>query len=99
MAANFYPTLGAYSSRNRTVVEEHMQQMRQVGIGVLVLSWYPAGRADENAAGTTPDALVRMIMDCAAQAAIQVRVPECGQLVGAMSKQPSLGRLRSTLSR
>lgn len=39
--ANFYPLLGCYSSKNPVTVGQHMKWIRQAGIGVLVISWYP----------------------------------------------------------
>ena len=41
LGANFYPLLGCYSSRNPIAVAQHMKWIRQSGIGVLVISWYP----------------------------------------------------------
>jgi glycoprotein endo-alpha-1,2-mannosidase len=48
IGSNFYPTLGPYSSRNASVVDEHVRMMAQAGIGVLVYSWWGRGLADEN---------------------------------------------------
>lgn len=33
IASNFYPSLGAYSSRDPSVIEDHMQQLRSASIG------------------------------------------------------------------
>jgi glycoprotein endo-alpha-1,2-mannosidase len=41
LGANFYPLLGCYSSKNPVTVAQHMKWIRQAGIGVLVISWYP----------------------------------------------------------
>lgn len=35
IGANFYPALGAYSSRDPSVVEDHMQQLRIAAIGKI----------------------------------------------------------------
>ncbi|MGH0150230.1 UNVERIFIED_CONTAM: hypothetical protein FKN15_047421 [Acipenser sinensis] len=63
VGSNFYPGLGAYSSRDPTVIEAHMQQLRTAAIGVLALSWYPPGMKDDN--GESTDDLVPAIMDIA----------------------------------
>ncbi|KAI6182208.1 hypothetical protein M3Y97_00355500 [Aphelenchoides bicaudatus] len=46
IASIFYPQLGPYSSRNQTVIEQHMKWMASAGIDVVVVSWYPAGKSD-----------------------------------------------------
>uniref|UniRef100_A0A8D0C8B8 Glycoprotein endo-alpha-1,2-mannosidase n=1 Tax=Salvator merianae TaxID=96440 RepID=A0A8D0C8B8_SALMN len=63
IGSNFYPELGPYSSKDPSVIEAHMKQIRSAAIGVLALSWYPPGMADEN--GEPTDALVPMILDIA----------------------------------
>ena len=70
IGANFYPKLGPYSSRDPKVVANHMQQMREAGIGVLVLSWYPPGKADNN--GIPVDGLVPIILDSAKKYGLKV---------------------------
>ena len=40
LGANFYPQLGCYSSKSAAVVDQHMQWIREAGVGVLVISWY-----------------------------------------------------------
>ncbi|KAM6973212.1 glycoprotein endo-alpha-1,2-mannosidase [Aplochiton taeniatus] len=63
VAANFYPALGAYSSRDPSVIEAHMQQLRTAAIGVLAVSWYPPGMKDDN--GEPTDDIVPLILDVA----------------------------------
>jgi len=46
IGSNFYPELGPYSSRDPHVLNQHMQQIRAAGIGVLAVSWYPPGEHD-----------------------------------------------------
>uniref|UniRef100_A0ABM5ER55 Glycoprotein endo-alpha-1,2-mannosidase-like protein n=1 Tax=Pogona vitticeps TaxID=103695 RepID=A0ABM5ER55_9SAUR len=70
LAASFYPALGPYSSRDPGVLEDHMHQLRAAAIGVIVLSWYPPGVADEN--GEPSESLVPFILDAAQRYAIQV---------------------------
>lgn len=38
IGANFYPSLGAYSSRDPSVIESHMQQLRTAAIGETDIS-------------------------------------------------------------
>jgi glycoprotein endo-alpha-1,2-mannosidase len=40
IAANFYPQLGNYSSNDPEVIETHMQQIHDAGIGVVAISWW-----------------------------------------------------------
>jgi len=42
--ANFYPSLGPYSSKDPNVIEDHMRQLKSAKIGVAVLSWYNPDR-------------------------------------------------------
>ncbi|KAK5650841.1 hypothetical protein RI129_001870 [Pyrocoelia pectoralis] len=46
IGSNFYPSLGCYSSRDPTVIQVHMKQLREAGIGVIVVSWSPPNYAD-----------------------------------------------------
>ncbi|KAM6115925.1 LOW QUALITY PROTEIN: glycoprotein endo-alpha-1,2-mannosidase-like protein [Phoenicopterus ruber ruber] len=70
IGSSFYPALGPYSSRDPAVLDEHMGQLRAAAIGVLVLSWYPPGLADDN--GEPSDSLVPSILDAAHRYAIKV---------------------------
>ncbi|XP_032217108.1 glycoprotein endo-alpha-1,2-mannosidase-like protein isoform X2 [Mustela erminea] len=70
LGSSFYPELGPYSSRDPEVLREHMTQLKEAAIGVLVLSWYPPGMADDN--GEPSDDLVPAILDTAHQYNIQV---------------------------
>lgn len=38
VGSNFYPLLGAYSSRDREIIDAHMQMMRYARIGKLIMS-------------------------------------------------------------
>lgn len=44
IGANFYPALGAYSSRDPSVVESHMQQLRTAAIGKTEMNLNRAGQ-------------------------------------------------------
>lgn len=65
ISANFYPALGPYSSKDPAVIEEHMRQFRQAGIGVMCVSWYPANLSDDEGPPQGPDALVSLLLDIA----------------------------------
>lgn len=51
-------------------MSQHMAMARKAGIGVLVLSWYPPGSADEN--GIPTDPLVPALMDAALLEGIKI---------------------------
>jgi hypothetical protein len=51
IAANFYPTLGAYASGDFAgAVNQHMQWIQQSGVGVIALSWWGQGSGEDNKA-------------------------------------------------
>lgn len=70
IGSNFYPELGPYSSRDPKVIDDHMSQMRTAGVGVVVFSWYPPGKADSE--GIPSDALVPTLLDAAAKFKLKV---------------------------
>ncbi|XP_049319289.1 glycoprotein endo-alpha-1,2-mannosidase [Astyanax mexicanus] len=70
IGANFYPALGAYSSRDPSVIEAHMQQLRTAAIGVLAVSWYPAGMKDDN--GEPVDDIIPLILEVADKYKVKV---------------------------
>jgi len=43
IGANFFPQLGSYSSSDPKTISTHVQQIRDAGIGVIVLSWWGMG--------------------------------------------------------
>lgn len=63
ISSDYYPKLGAYSSRDPAVLKQHMAWLRQARIGVIALSWWH---------GETSDAYVRQVLDAAAAAGIKV---------------------------
>ncbi|KAM8915053.1 glycoprotein endo-alpha-1,2-mannosidase isoform 1-T3 [Spinachia spinachia] len=63
IGANFYPSLGAYSSRDPSVIESHMQQLRTAAIGVLGVSWYPPNMNDDN--GEPVDDILPLLLEVA----------------------------------
>ena len=72
VGANFYPALGPYSSKDPAMIEEHMRQLRQAGIGVLCVSWYPPSLSDDE--GPPPDALMPLLLDIAHNYSIAVAI-------------------------
>lgn len=70
VASSFYPELGPYSSRDPEVIESHMSQIEAAAAGVLVLSWYPPGVADDH--GEPSEDLVPAVMDAAHRHRIKV---------------------------
>ncbi|XP_069743200.1 glycoprotein endo-alpha-1,2-mannosidase-like isoform X2 [Narcine bancroftii] len=70
IGSNFYPELGAYSSRDPAVLNAHMKQFQAAAVGVLALSWYPPGMSDEN--GEPTEDLVLIILEAAHKYQIKV---------------------------
>ncbi|RZF34870.1 hypothetical protein LSTR_LSTR012867 [Laodelphax striatellus] len=66
IGSNFYPALGCYSSRDPNIIDKHLQQIRDVGIGVLVVSWYPPNEKD------TSDDFFMVLLDAAAKHRLHV---------------------------
>ncbi|KAM6909959.1 glycoprotein endo-alpha-1,2-mannosidase-like protein [Xenentodon cancila] len=63
IGSNFYPELNPYSSRDPDVLESHMEQIGASAAGVLILSWYPPGLADDN--GEPSEDMVPAVLDAA----------------------------------
>jgi glycoprotein endo-alpha-1,2-mannosidase len=40
IGSNYYPQLGCYSTRDPAVIQTHMQQIHDAGIGVVAISWW-----------------------------------------------------------
>lgn len=49
IGSNFYPALGCYSVNDPHTLREHMQQLRQAGVGVLCASWWGKGSFTDQA--------------------------------------------------
>ena len=47
IGADYYPALGAYSSNDPGVVAQHMEWLRQAGIGVVITSWWGQGSGED----------------------------------------------------
>lgn len=63
VGSSFYPQLGPYSSRDPAVIEQHMRWMSSAGIDVVVVSWLPRGKADEQ--GQPWDDLIPVLLNAA----------------------------------
>ena len=70
IGANFYPELGPYSSRDQAVISAHMKMMAETKIGVVSVSWYPPGLADEN--GLPTDSMIPILLDAAQKEGLKV---------------------------
>ncbi|KAG7510649.1 hypothetical protein JOB18_027480 [Solea senegalensis] len=70
LGSNFYPSLGPYSSRDPSILEAHMHQLRTAAIGVIALSWYPPNMSDDN--GESTDSIVPLLLDVAQKYHIKV---------------------------
>jgi glycoprotein endo-alpha-1,2-mannosidase len=64
IASNYFPKLGAYSSNDRAVVDQHMAWIAQAGVGVVVTSWWGQGSYEDQA--------VPMLLDSAAAHGLKV---------------------------
>ena len=93
VGSNFYPAAGPYSSRDPAVVATHMKQMRDAGIGVVVVSWYPPGTQDAVQGGkeimVEDGVLMPLLLKCAAAEGLKL----------ALHVEPYDGRNAATLRR
>jgi len=48
IGSDFFPELGAYSSRDPEVISHHMRQLVAAKVGVIIVSYYPPKKADDN---------------------------------------------------
>ena len=70
IGANFYPAIGCYSSSDPLAVTQHMSDIRSSGVGVVAVSWYPPGTADEE--GKPSDSLVPLLLEIADNFSIKI---------------------------
>lgn len=49
ISSDYYPMLGAYSSNDRSVVAQHMEWLRQAGVGVIISSWWGQDSREDRA--------------------------------------------------
>ena len=64
IASDYFPALGAYSSNDPQVVAQHMEWLRQAGIGVIITSWWGQGSRE--------DQVVALLLQTAEQYGIKV---------------------------
>lgn len=55
IGANYYPQLGCYSSNDPEIIEIHMKQIREAGIGVIAISWWGKGSSSDKSVKTYLD--------------------------------------------
>ena len=70
IGASFYPQLGCYSSRDHWIIEMHMKMLRQAGVGVLAVSWYPPGKHDDE--GRPLDEVIPLLLDMAMKYTLKI---------------------------
>ncbi len=87
IGANFYPSIGPYSSSSFDVIRLHMKQMKEAGSSVIIISWYPPGTADD--AGEPSDRLLPTLLTVADEYGLKV----------ALHIEPYKGRSPDTLKR
>jgi glycoprotein endo-alpha-1,2-mannosidase len=69
----FYPMRGPYSSRNKTIIRQHMQTMYDHGIGVAVISWWGRpGVSGGDSQGVITDEAVQFVLDGAHEVGVKV---------------------------
>ena len=70
IGASFYPQLGCYSSKDHRIIKMHMKMLRQAGVGVLAVSWFPPDQHDGE--GKPLDELIPLLLDMAKNYALKV---------------------------
>lgn len=56
ISSDYYPALGAYSSKDSIVVDTHMSQIASTGVGTVILSWWGRSSYEEGNVLTAMDA-------------------------------------------
>lgn len=70
IGASYYPLLGPYSSADPATMEDHVILVKRAGIGVLAVSWFPPGKADDEGIPVTP--LIPKLLDIAQKHSMKV---------------------------
>jgi len=70
VGANFFPELGPYSSKDPNIIDQHMKMIANSNIGVISLSWYPPGQADEH--GPPSDGIVPVLLEQAQKYGVKI---------------------------
>jgi hypothetical protein len=47
ISSDYYPVLGAYSSRDPAVIAQHFAWLREAGVGVIITSWWGQGSRED----------------------------------------------------
>lgn len=64
ISSDYYPLLGAYSSKDPVVVAQHFAWLREAGVGVIITSWWGQGSRE--------DGVVPILLDQAERYGLQV---------------------------
>jgi hypothetical protein len=67
IGSNYYPSAGPYSSRNESIIQQHVGMMADAGIGVLVYSWWGRGLGDANGDPTDTAIIANVFKHCLAR--------------------------------
>lgn len=70
IGASFYPQLGCYSSKDHRIIQMHMKMLRQAGVGVLAVSWFPPDQHDDE--GKPLDEVLPLLLDIAKNFALKI---------------------------
>lgn len=70
IGSDFFPELGAYSSRDPAVIMGHMEQLVSANIGVIIVSYYPPTQGDDN--GKDWQDIFPMLLNTAAKFNVKV---------------------------
>jgi len=70
VGANFYPELGPYSSKDPDIIDKHLKMIADSNIGVVSVSWYPPGQADEH--GPPSDGIVPILLEHALRYGLKI---------------------------
>lgn len=71
----FYPKRGPYSSRDRSVVRSHFDEMRAHGIDAAVVSWTGReGVGTSDTQGVVTDEVLPLVLQVAAEAGIKISI-------------------------
>jgi len=72
IGADFYPSLGPYSSNDEAVMREHMMQVERSGCGTIFLSWWGRHEKADSNGKPTSEGMIRTLMSTAAERGIKV---------------------------
>ncbi|KAJ8950703.1 hypothetical protein NQ318_012783 [Aromia moschata] len=68
IGSNYYPYLGCYSSADPRVIDVHLKQISDSGIGVVVVSWTPPNFTD------SPSTILPVLFDAALKYNVKISI-------------------------